>query len=139
MSTDILEEWAASAVHMIRTSSVPIRADVIAKGGYERHWDPPQFARIEIGAAPSEWFQVEVALDREILTAMEQNGFLKEAIFGVMDVLIAAQPAPILRITLRISGAELGPFSTQHAFRMAGRDAGRRLVEAAQRETDELG
>lgn len=55
--------------------------------------------------------------------------FVREAVFGVLDVVIAAQPHPLKDFLLRVVEMEVHPVdSSQHAFRRAGHDAGRKIL-----------
>jgi translation elongation factor EF-G len=65
---------------------------------------------------------------------MEQEGYLQEAIFGVIDVLMTAESAPLRNVRLKVVDAVVHPVdSSRMAFRRAGRDAGRKALEAVSR------
>lgn len=86
-------------------------------------------------AEPAEEFSVFFDLDPAVVTRLQHHNSLDEAVFGMLDVLAAARRYPVFGISIRFLRAEIHPVhpSPPIAFRMAGRDAARRILEEEQR------
>ncbi|QSQ12255.1 hypothetical protein [Myxococcus landrumensis] len=63
---------------------------------------------------------------------MEKDAWLREALFGVLDVLVSKPSEPVLRLRVNVTEARYSFESSRRAFRMAGRDAAAALLEAAE-------
>ena len=87
------------------------------------------FARIELSAEPAAHFEIVdgVAPSQEL----EQYCYLDWAVFGVLDIFLLADPLPLTKVKLTLEKADLHPIhSSQMAFRYAGRDAARKILQA---------
>lgn len=63
---------------------------------------------------------------------MVGGDFARAAVLGLLDVLLTADPFPLREVALRIVEIQVHPVdSTVVALRRAGRDAGRKLLQAA--------
>jgi hypothetical protein len=83
-------------------------------------------------------FLVEPADEFEVVTAIEDiedDKFWEDkhpdwAVLGLLDVVLVAWPQPLRNIKITVTEAEYHPlWSSRMAFRMAGRKAGKKLVE----------
>jgi hypothetical protein len=124
-----IEDWTED----IRTSRPQALAEAIAVTGVRDSWaDPCPFGRVDVIAEPAESWSVDVELSRELMEAPYAAAFLKEAVFGVMDVLLVDGPSPLLGVRLRVVGLVIDSVrSSQMAFRLAGRDAGKKIRAGA--------
>jgi len=107
-----------------RTISVPIRASGKFDGylvyGIQR-------AEIELEVEPSSNFEVVDTLQRN--EEVRENGFLDWAVFGLLDVLMVADPEPICNLRVVLIDMDYDHIETsQMAFRLAGRIAGQQIV-----------
>jgi translation elongation factor EF-G len=94
-------------------------------------WD---FAKIKLRVEPSTEFEVVNNVSRDVnnvATSEELQLFLNWAIFGMLDVLLVANASPLRDVRIVLMEAEVHRVdSSQMAFRMAGRDAGRKILDA---------
>ncbi|MFL6199172.1 MAG: hypothetical protein ACJ76J_08350 [Thermoanaerobaculia bacterium] len=73
---------------------------------------------------------LEVLTEKSIPEEVVRDGFTDAAAMGILDVLMTAGPYPIKNVRIIIEQLDVDPIeSSQHAFRMAGRDAARKLLE----------
>jgi hypothetical protein len=110
-----------------KTVSAPIKASGKFDGylvyGFQR-------AEIELDVEPSSSFEVVDALHRN--EEVRDNGFFEWAIFGLLDILMVAEPEPVSNVRLVLNDMDYDRIEcSQLAFRLAGRDAGRKILEAA--------
>ncbi len=129
--TPDLEEWLNNT-RARRRASIPFPVRVV--GEYDKHLGPRwAYARIEISAQPWDRWEVAVSLSEDDRVEMEKDGWLNEAILGVLDVLITEPTLPAVNTRLDILAVKHDPMdSSRHAFRMAGRDAGHKILSDAQ-------
>ena len=144
MTDDYLTAWATNA---IGRHSVRLRASVTAHEEYKRQTNAGMYASVTIIAEPADAFAVSVELPPGVLQQMRDpygsrvarvpggrydgGAFLEETIFGVLDILVTADVYPLLGMHLRLVEAAIHPVDSKpYAFRMAGRQVGRRIVAA---------
>jgi hypothetical protein len=88
-----------------------------------------EIATIRLTVTPAENFQVyfsEVSNYDEVV----ENGYLDAAVFGILDVLLVGANYPLTEIAIIFRTFEIDPIeSNVPAFRQAGRDAGRKILE----------
>lgn len=98
----------------------------------DKHLGPRwEHARIDIVAEPADAWSVVVEIEQEGDGAAEREALLRQALFGLLDVLVTRPPQPLLNLRVRVVGAEFDPVQANaRAFRLAGRDAGEKLLEA---------
>lgn len=78
-------------------------------------------------AEPTEQF--EVITEVKMTPELEALRFPESVIYGVLDVLMVAGPAPLAGVRLRLKDADWDPVDTSAmAFPQAGRDAGRKIA-----------
>ncbi|PTY01764.1 hypothetical protein DB346_11260 [Verrucomicrobia bacterium LW23] len=86
------------------------------------------YASIVVAFEASDSLKVECSADNR--AELEACGYLDYAVFGLLDVLMTASTYPMRNIRLNIVEAEIHPIhANQLAFRWAGRDAGRKIIE----------
>jgi hypothetical protein len=95
-----------------------------------------QYAKVEFLVEPAESFEVVTAVE-----SIEDDQFWENvnpdwAVLGLLDVVLVAWPQPLRSIKITITNADYHPlWSSRMAFRMAGREAGRKLVELEEKRT----
>lgn len=89
-----------------------------------------EFAKIQMTVHSALHCQVEdTAPERDELERLGVR-WPESTLFGLLDVLMFAHPAPLFKIRVVLEKVWYHQVdSTQNAFRNAGRDAGRRLLE----------
>lgn len=131
---DYINEWT-EAWNACRWSkgSVALANSAAATGEYERDLGPRQhFARVVIAAEPAEAFIPSFDLSsRRVEELQAQGALLDEIVFGLLDVLMTSNAYPIFGMKIRITDVDFDPLrAAPIAFRMAGRDAARRILKA---------
>ena len=122
-----LEKWATG---LLSSRSGRLPKAVRVGGSRKAHLGPRmEFARIELLVEPAQAFEVVVAVPTLAPTS-EHEQFIEWAIFGFLDVVMLAEPYPIKSVKITVVDAEVdAASSSMMAFRHAGRDAGRQLLE----------
>jgi hypothetical protein len=92
------------------------------------------YARIEFLLEPSDELEVVVQV-ASIDASEEKQQLIQEAIYGFLDVVMMAEPYPVKKMRITVVGAEFDPVSSNlMAFRLAGRDAAKKLLDEMQAE-----
>jgi len=127
---DYLNSWAQN---VIKRKSIPLQKVIEAEGLRDTHLGPRwEFAKIKIQAEPSDNFVVHFNINDSKREKLDREGYLQAAIFGICDVLLVSNQAPLRDICITFLDAEEHEVdSSPNAFRMAGRDAARKLMEKA--------
>ncbi len=128
-----LERWAHDA---ISRPSLSLARSVHVEGVRQAHLGPRmESARVQLLLEPAQEFQVAVELP-SLNASPEQAHFVESAIFGFLDVVLHAEPRPYKDMKLRVLGVEVDPVSSSLiAFRLAGRDAGRKFLDALRNQS----
>jgi hypothetical protein len=122
-----IELWASN---LLGRKSFQLQGTFAVVGERKAHMG----ARCEIAAIratirPAESFQVyvdEVSNRGEI----EAKGYLDAAVFGILDVLLVGANYPLTEVAIVFHAFDVHPVeSSVSAFRQAGRDAGRKILE----------
>jgi hypothetical protein len=125
--TEQLRRWADSL-----ESLPPIRLRKVLEvvGEQDRHIGPRwESARVTFRLEPHDGLDLRITTSSK-LERMEELLFLTEAAYGLLDVLLTQPSGPIRDISIVIIDAESSETdSSKHAFRMAGRNAGRKVLE----------
>ena len=89
-----------------------------------------EVATIRLTVTPAEDFQV--CIDQlPNLEECEREGYLDAAVFGILDMLVLDANYPLTEIAILFTAFEIHPAdSNVSAFRQAGRDAGRKILDA---------
>jgi hypothetical protein len=103
---------------------------VSATGVCERHFGGHlAFAKITLRIEPAASFEVVDDLPED--EEFRKGDYLDWAVFGLLDVLMFVECGPISAIRVVVTEAEYSRVdSSQMAFRWAGRDAGKRIIES---------
>lgn len=121
-----LELWAHGLL-----ASKPLRLDqrITVVGERNQHLGPRwEFARIQVSIEPSQRFEVVDAAEAN--DELRRLGYLDLAVFGLLDILMVAETAPLSAVRLTLEKVHHSPIdSSQIAFRQAGRDAGRKILD----------
>ena len=125
-----VEGWKDS---ILNTHHLSIASEVSTTGEINQplggRW---RVAKIEVLVEPAPSFCVSCEMEEPLTRQMEREGFLEHAVYGMIDILATAQLSPVLRLRIRFVGAAIHPVeSTPVAFRLAGRDAARRILDQA--------
>lgn len=127
---DYIQLWMENA---IRRKSFQLNGTFNIVGERNAHLGGRcEIAKIKVTVKPSESFQVyaEDILNRE---DVESKGYLDAAVFGILDVLVMGANYPLTEVAVIFTEFEIHPVeSSISAFRQAGRDAGRKILEAMQ-------
>lgn len=124
---DYLQMWSAD---LLTRDSRLLRAKITVTGERDQHLGPRwDFARVQISVEPSGNFEVIDATGAN--EELQRQGYFDWAILGLLDVLLTAEPAPLRCVRITVERLVDHPIdSSQMAFRHAGRDAGRKIIEA---------
>lgn len=88
-----------------------------------------EIATIRLAVRPAESFQV-YSSDLFNYSEVSENGYLDAAVFGILDVLLVGANYPLTEIAIIFRAFDIDPVeSSIPAFRQAGRDAGRKILE----------
>ena len=122
-----LAEWATN-VQSRPSAKLKVPTEVV--GIRDQHMGPRwEFAKIRLKVEPADSFDVRNDL---LVNAaeLERHGYLDAAIMGLLDVLLTAETLPLRNLCVEFIEAEEHPMdSSQIAFRHAGRDAARNLLQ----------
>jgi len=126
-SQTYLAEWAES---FARLGSLELPSAICVTGERNQHLGPSwQYARVHLTAYPASALTIidEVPRNEEFLAC----GYPEWAIFGLLDVLLGAQTVPLYNVRIVLEKVDYDPIqSSPVAFRFAGRDAGRLIIES---------
>jgi hypothetical protein len=122
-----IESWCRDILDR-RSAKMPGKVQV--EGLYEAHLGPMcAFGRVVVEAEPSSAFALECAPG---IVGSENETYMRSAVLGVLDMLLTADPYPLRDVLLRVVEVSSHPVdSSSIAFRRAGRDAGRKLLNEA--------
>jgi hypothetical protein len=125
---DYLAPWA----EWPKQESVLLEKPVSVLGEREGHFrSRSEFAKIRLTAHPAHAF--EVADNVAERADLERLGVTWPdcVIFGLLDVLMLADPGPLYKVRIVLEEVWYHDVdSTWQAFRHAGRDAGRQIIES---------
>ena len=131
---DYLRLWAEGLPNQ---PSRPLSAPITVVGKRMKPLGPrSEFAKVKLTARPSDSFEV---IDR----VAEKNeleklgvGWPDSAIFGLLDVLMFTKSGPLYKVAIALEEVWYHEVdSSWRAFRLAGRDAGRQIVEAIESDS----
>jgi hypothetical protein len=124
---DYLLLWAED---LSKARSLTLKSKITVVGERNQHLGPRmEFARVQVSAEPAPNFEVIDCVPAN--EEARKHGFLDWAVFGLLDVLLVTESYPLKDIRVTLERIELSAIdSSQMAFRNAGRDAGRQIIEA---------
>ncbi len=124
---DYLKLWADG---LLTRRSLTLKSKITVVGERNQHLGPRfEFAKVQMSVEPASSFEVVDALPAN--EELRQLGYPDWAVFGLLDVLTTAESSPLTNIRVILEKAEHHPVdSSQMAFRQAGRDAGRKIIES---------
>ena len=124
---DYLQLWPQE---LLRLGSLTLKSKITVVGERNQHLGPRwEIAKVQISVEPASKFEVIDAAppDEEARKA----GYFDWAVFGLLDVLMVDESAPLKNIRVIVEKIEPHAIdSSQMAFRQAGRDAGRKIMES---------
>jgi hypothetical protein len=126
MSKSYLELWFET---LLKRPSPPLTFVVTVAGECDKHLGPTwQFARIKVSIEPATRFEVvDLVPNNEEL---RRSGYPDWAIFGLLDVLVLSDSFPIDKVRIVLAEADYSAVeSSPMAFREAGRESGRKILE----------
>lgn len=128
-----LDDWYDN---LLSRRSATLAKQVCVEGVREAHLGPRwEFARVVVNAEPSPSFSAQC----DPRVSVEHEEFVRAAIFGMLDVLLVADPAPLREVCLRVVEVDVHAMdSSTIAFRRAGRDAATKLLEHIASQTGEI-
>jgi hypothetical protein len=124
--TEHFQNWANS---LLTTPPVALTQTFEVSGEHDRHLGPRwKFAKVRFRVEPHDGLDLQIAPQLK-LQSLEQRHFLTYAAYGLLDVLLTDSAGPVRNVRVTVIEAEESAIdSSQHAFRMAGREAGRKLL-----------
>lgn len=125
---DYLSKWFDA----IRGGPSILLAEAIeVEGVRDKHLGPKwQFAKVVFRIEPAATLEIE-ADNEGIPTSVRDRHYVDAAILGVLDVILTVADYPLKNVRLVLVGAEDHPAdSSWMSFRHAGRDCGRKIMEA---------
>ncbi len=100
-----------------------------ARGLYSRVTNHIQDAQVILSVAPDEDLSVSVEMEHPLESVEHGEDYLRAAVFGVLDVLLVEARPSVRHVRVTILDLVVHPTnSSVHAFRMAGRDAARKVL-----------
>ena len=123
---EYLQLWP---LELLKLSSLKIKSKITVVGERNQHLGPRwEYAKVQISIEPAPQFEVIDAAPDDV--EARKAGYLDWAVFGLLDVLMVAESAPLKNIRVIVENIEPHAVdSSQMAFRQAGRDAGRKIIE----------
>jgi hypothetical protein len=115
---------------LVKRRSLRLERTLTLEGVRDAHLGPRfEYAKVRAVVEPCTMFEV---VDES--AGVEQAGYLEAAVFGFLDVVLTAPREPLLGVRLRVLALDVHPVdSSKMAFRQAGRDLARKLVDALER------
>ncbi len=128
MNGDLLNAWFES---IVRTTRVSIHTTIRVIGEWRGLFASfPNYAYIEVIAEPSDDLRVDVEISEEKFKLRGCEDYIKQAVYGLLDVLCTDRRYAVLNIRLRIIDIKVHEIDSRGlAFRMAGRKAARKILE----------
>ncbi|HEV2208619.1 MAG TPA: hypothetical protein VG167_07575 [Verrucomicrobiae bacterium] len=123
---DYLNLWSQE---LLKLGSLTLKSKLRVTGERNQHLGPRwDFARLQVSVEPASQFEVVDAVPAN--EEARREGYLDWAVFGLLDVLLVAESAPLKDIRITLESVEHhAADSSPMAFRHAGRDAGQKIIE----------
>jgi hypothetical protein len=124
---DYLALWADGPPNK---NSITLAAPVTVIGEW-RHGPKSEFAKIQLTVHPAGAFDVVDSVDEKSELEKLGIGWPDPVILGLLDALMNAESGPLSNVCVTLERAWYHEVdSTRNAFRSAGRDAGRKIIDA---------
>lgn len=129
-ATDYMASWAEN---VLTRASVRLPCAITVVGVCDRHVGPNwHAAEVKIRAEPAPEFRATNNVVGDVGNVMGSEGWLNEVVWGLLDVLLTAGPSPVTGLHVYVLGATIDPIKSKGvAFRLAGRDAGHKILAKA--------
>lgn len=123
---DYLNLWQQE---LLKPSSLTLKSKARVIGERNKHLGPRwEVARIQITVEPAPSFEVVDVYPGN--QEARQEGYLDWVVFGLLDILMVSETMPLKNLRIILEKAELDAVNSScMAFRHAGRDAGRKLLQ----------
>lgn len=127
---DYLNLWHQE---LLQLGSLTVKSKITVTGERNQHLGPRwEFARLQVSVEAAPRFEVIDAVPGK--KESTHPNYLDWAVFGLLDVLMVAESAPLKNIRITLETLEDHAVdSSPMAFRHAGRDAGRKIIESFRR------
>ena len=126
---DYLRLWAEGLPNQ-RSRLLPVPITVVGKR-IKAFGPKGEFATIKLTARPSDSFEVIDRVAEKHELEKLGVGWPDSAIFGLLDVLMFTKLGPLYKVSVVLEEAAYHDVdSSWSAFRLAGSDAGRKIIEA---------
>lgn len=132
MKQDFLRMWAEG---LLSARPFSVTESMTVVGERNAHLGPRlEYASVQVSVEPSTQFEVtDIAKASEEIRRL---GYPESVILGILDVLMVSLASPIRNIRIVLDEPKYDAIdSSPMAFRQAGRDAGRKIIEAMTGET----
>ncbi|SRR5258706_14214922 len=128
---DYLRSWAEE---LLQRKPIRLRSRITVTGERNQHLGPKlEVASVRVTVEPAATFEVVDAVPAN--EELSQFGYPDWVVFGLLDVFMVAESSPITNVRIILEKADPDPInSSKMAFRHAGRDAGRKIVERLKSE-----
>jgi hypothetical protein len=119
-----LEQWSND---IISRPVFELKKEIVVKGIRKKHLGPRlEYAIIELKIVPSQKLEVELPTNFK----NEQKEYIDASVFGLLDILLTAKSFPIKNIKIIFQSIDIHPVDSNiMAFRNAGRDAGKKIID----------
>jgi len=127
---DYVEQWYQGLMAS-RYQRHPLKRQMEAWGEYHKHLGPRiSHAKVKIALGPSETLEVQDRLDPAKRALLDREGCYDQIAFGALDVMMTSLTAAAPTFALTILDIEYDEInSSAMAFRLAARDATRKIVD----------
>jgi hypothetical protein len=115
-----------------KQDSIFLAGPITVVGEREKHLGPKsEFAKIQLTLHPAYTFEVVDNVAEKSELEKLGVGWPDCAVFGLLDVLMLAEPGPLYKVRVMLEEVWYHEVdSSWQAFRNAGRDAGRKIIQA---------
>jgi hypothetical protein len=104
--------------------------------GEHVHGTKSEFAKVQVTVRAAETFDVEDCVAEKIALEKLAVGWPDPFIFGLLDVLVNSEPQPLIDVRVTLEQVWYHDAdSSREAFLKAGRDAGRKIIAAVDRQS----
>lgn len=133
---DYVEQWYRNLVG-VGSGEPPLHIEREAWGEYRKHSGPAvRFARVRIAISPADDLVIDDSLNKDKLDYLKRENCYDQIAFGVLDVMMTSLPFPMRNFRLAVLDVEYDEVtSVPMAFRLAARDAARRILSEQDKQS----